>query len=251
MQALTFTLSGKTAFFKKPDVNSYSYFTYGQLHKVVLLGMFGAILGYNGYGQKRWKQVKKGDPLTEEYPEFYEKLKHVKISIIPRNKKGYIPKKSQSFNNSVGYASAERGGNLIIKEQWLEVPIWDIYVMLDCEEANNLAESLLKNKCVFIPYLGSNDHPADIRDVQKIEIEPTVCNEERLACMFPKSFGEIYVTDDDEDDEKGFKYEERLPIRLNGYTNLYEYEKFCYTNFLVRITNEPVFRCGDKKLVFY
>ena len=69
--------------------------------------------------------------------------------------------------------------------------------------------------------------------------------------MFPKSFGEIYVTDDDEDDEKGFKYEERLPIRLNGYTNLYEYEKFCYTNFLVRITNEPVFRCGDKKLVFY
>ena len=90
MQALTFTLSGKTAFFKKPDVNSYSYFTYGQLHKVVLLGMFGAILGYNGYGQKRWKQVKKGDPLTEEYPEFYEKLKHVKISIIPRNKKGFL-----------------------------------------------------------------------------------------------------------------------------------------------------------------
>ena len=53
MEALQFTLSGKDAFFKKPEVNTYHYYTFGQIHKVVLLGMFGAILGYGGYAPKK------------------------------------------------------------------------------------------------------------------------------------------------------------------------------------------------------
>ena len=51
MEILRFTLSGRHAFFKKPEVNSYCYFTYGNIHKVALLGIFGAILGYGGYTQ--------------------------------------------------------------------------------------------------------------------------------------------------------------------------------------------------------
>ena len=39
MKALKFTLSGETAFFKKPDVNTYLYFTYGNIHKIALLGL--------------------------------------------------------------------------------------------------------------------------------------------------------------------------------------------------------------------
>ena len=31
MQALKFTLSGKTAFFKRPEVNTYYYFTFGNI----------------------------------------------------------------------------------------------------------------------------------------------------------------------------------------------------------------------------
>ena len=54
MEVLKFTLKGKTAFFKMPEVNTYYYFTYGNIHKVVLLGIFGAILGYGGYSQ--WKK---------------------------------------------------------------------------------------------------------------------------------------------------------------------------------------------------
>ena len=53
MKAVKFVLSGKNAFFKKPEVNTYYYFTFGQIHKVALLGMFGAILGYDGYAQKK------------------------------------------------------------------------------------------------------------------------------------------------------------------------------------------------------
>lgn len=107
MNAVKFTLSGKNAFFKKPEVNTYYYFTFGQIHKIALLGMFGAILGYDGYAQKKWTKIKKGQSIVKEYPEFYEKLNKLHISIVPQNKRGYIPKKVQLFNNSVGYASGE------------------------------------------------------------------------------------------------------------------------------------------------
>lgn len=108
MKALKFTLSGKTAFFKKPEVNTFYYFTYGQIHKVVLLGIFGALLGYKGHIQKKWVKPKKGQTPIVEYPEFYEKLNHLSVSIVPRNNKGYISKKVQCFNNSTGFASEEK-----------------------------------------------------------------------------------------------------------------------------------------------
>ena len=53
MEILKFKLSGKSAFFKKPEVNTYCYFTYGNIHKIALLGILGAILGYKGYSQMK------------------------------------------------------------------------------------------------------------------------------------------------------------------------------------------------------
>ena len=58
--------------------------------KSALLGMFGAILGYNGYAQKDMESSKIGQEIPEEYPEFYEKLQDLKIAVVPGNKKGYI-----------------------------------------------------------------------------------------------------------------------------------------------------------------
>lgn len=133
MQALKFRLKGKHAFFKIPAVNSYYYFTYAQIHKVALLGIFGAILGYDGY-----QQMQKED----RFPEFYERLQALKVSVIPCVKNGIFLKKVQTFNNSIG--SLEQGGNLIVQEQWLEKPEWLIYVLLDCEESEKLAEMLEK-----------------------------------------------------------------------------------------------------------
>ena len=82
MEAVRFTLSGRTAFFKKPEVNAYYYFTYSQIHKIALMGMFGAILGYGGYAQKNWQVVKKGQEIVVEYPEFYEKLRRESIRFL-------------------------------------------------------------------------------------------------------------------------------------------------------------------------
>lgn len=239
MKILKFTLSGKQAMFKRPDVNTYYYFTYGQIHKPALLGIFGAILGYQGFNQMKE---------TAAYPEYYEKLQDIKVSICPNAPKGYFNKKIVSFNNSVGYASKEQGGNLIVKEQWLEAPSWDIYLSVEHEEAQKLGEALLNRKCEYIPYLGKNDHAADIYDVNELTGE-AVSQAQRLDCLFPKKQAEIDA--DDWDTEKPFKYEESLPVSLDEITNLYKMEKFVYTNMPLLKLKDTAYRAEEKIIVFY
>lgn len=238
MKILRFTLSGKSAMFKKPDVNSYFYFTYGQIHKPALLGIFGAVLGYSGYNQMNKESM---------YPEYYEKLQNIRVSIVPNADNGYFPKKITYFNNSTGFASHEQGGNLIVKEQWLEEPSWDIYVLLDCDEAEKIAEYLLEGKSVYLPYLGKNDHTADVTSVF---VEEGAANDKAtgLQCLFIKNNAEIDMFSDG---SGLFKYEEALPLGLKPETNQYVLAKLVYTNMnLVNIKDE-VWSVGNRNIVFY
>ena len=159
MEAISFVLSGQTAHFKKPDVNSYAYFTYNNIHKPALLGLLGAIIGLSGYTQlynkineleqelsnlkgKAKKELQQKINLEGTlFPEFYDKLKDLKISIKPLSQNGYFNKKIQVFNNSVGYASKEQGGNLIVREQWLENPKWQI-LLLDNNSIDNSVQMI-------------------------------------------------------------------------------------------------------------
>lgn len=254
MKALHVTLSGKTAFFKKPEVNTFYYFTYGNIHKVALLGIFGAILGYGGYTQMKAEKRKSKDPV-EGYPEFYERLQNLKVSIVPNAEKGFIPKKIQTFNNSVGYASKEQGGNLIVKEQWLENPSWDIWVLLDSEEAERLADVIQNHKCVFSPYLGKNDHYADLKNSQIEEIEEAFTAQGRVSSMVLKEKA-VMAEMDDEDDDNGdfdvtFKYEEMLPLQLDSWTNQYLLKSFLFTDGYLAWENQDVFQKNGKYLMFY
>lgn len=241
MEVLKFTLSGRHAFFKKPEVNSYSYFTYGNIHKVALLGLFGAILGYGGY-----IQMKDGDT----YPEFYQKLKDLEVSIVPDEaSKGSFPKKMQQFNNSVGYASAEAGGNLVVKQQWLENPRWDIYVKLDHEESRKLKDFLLNRKSVFLPYLGSNDHPADITNVQVCQAEPLSDMEgERLHSLFPER---LACPDYDEVPGKAYLYQEYLPAALKETVLFYQWEKFFFTDIPIESYTCEIYKVSEEHIVFF
>ena len=240
MEVLKFNLSGRTAFFKKPDVNTYLYFTYGSIHKMAVLGIFGAIMGMGGYNQQEESKSK--------YPEFYEKLKDLKISIVPRNEKGYIPKKVQVFNNSVGYASKEQGGNLIIKEQWLEAPNWDIYVIIDDNEVcRELKKRLEEFNFEFIPYLGKNDHFANISDVECFDIEK-IEEIKQIESYFPKSTLENMKS---KNNKKYWKVEEVLPIGIEEVANQYIYEKMLATNFEVEVKeNETIYKVEEKNLYF-
>ena len=257
MEILRFSLSGKHAFFKKPEVNSYCYFTYGNIHKVALLGIFGSILGYGGYTQMQsFVKAKKQAELTSGYPEFYEKLRFLKVSILPalNCKNGIIPKKIQTFNNSVGYASREQGGNLIVKEQWLENPEWEICVLVDSEEAEKLKDAICHNKCIYYPYLGKNDHPADIRNIKMEKAVRAGSAAGRLNCLSPKEKVGIYVPDyedlDDLEDYAGFKYEEALPCGMDEWTNHYIIKTYLYTDDFIE-TEADVYELEDGKRILF
>ena len=257
MKILKFRLYGKNAFFKKPDVNAILYYTYGNIHKVALLGMFGAILGYGGYNHMNFHNQENKKQM--EYPEFYVKLKDLKISIVPNNE-GFFEKKVQLFNNTVGYASKEQGGNLITKEQWLEYPSWDIYFQICDEISENLANFIKNRQAVYIPYLGKNDHIANIDNVELFEngdIE-ILKDSKSIHCLFKEGMFKFsnYEEDDDDDDFDEeidpFKYQERLPVALEQSTNLYITEKFIFTNMNLSVNSDiDIFKVGDRKIVFY
>lgn len=259
MEILRFTLSGRSAIFRKPEVNSYVYFTYGNIHKVALLGMFGALLGYKGYTQMQgFEKGRKQTKPDISFPEFYQRLNHLNISILPstENKKGVIPKKVQAFNNSVGYASKEQGGNLIVKEQWLENPKWEICVLIDSEEARKVKDAVCDRTCVYYPYLGKNDHPADISRAEVDQAREIPFEMGRMDCFVPKDNMELADLDYDEKEELGafneFKYEEALPWALDGWTNLYILKTLVYTDAFWKAGDKPVYELRDgKRVVFY
>lgn len=247
MKVIKFNLNGKTAFFKKPDVNKI-YFTYSNIHKVALCGIFGSIVGYGGYNQQQKE---------DDYPEFYEKLKDMKISIVP--KVNNISKKLQTFNNSIGYASKEEGGNLIIKEQWLENPSWDIYILFE-EKYQEIFDRLTKSKFKYIPYLGKNDHVANVNDVEILEAEKLE-NFDKIDSLFINDNLEIttdnFEFDFYEDCEEKFKYQEKLPYELELTTNQYILRNFVFTNMNVSVKDQNcleddiVYKINEKNIYFF
>ena len=255
MRAIGFELSGKSACFRKPDVNQYAYFTYNNIHKPALLGLCGAILGLGGYIQlhnknRGFKEGKKG--YDDGFPEFYEKLKHLKFAIIPLAPHGYFSKKIQVFNNSVGYASKEMGGNLIVREQWLENPIWQIMILDDgTDEYEKLKKYLLSKKSEFIPYLGKNDHPAKIDKVRAIELSEKlydVDGEYYIDSLFVKketSFGMHRESDD-----APFMFQEVSPVRLQERYHFYEYEMLVFSNYEPLTIPKDTFSHEDKNYTF-
>ncbi len=262
MNALSFEIGGKTAIFKKPDVNAYAYFTYNNIHKPALLGILGAIIGLGGYTKlyEDNRGLKKGAlGYNDGFPEFYEKLKHLKVSIIPlsENKNGYFTKKIQTFNNSVGYASFEQGGNLVVREQWLENPKWKIIILDDgtCEY-EKLKDYLLNAKAEFIPYLGKNDHIANIDKVEEIVLKEELYLEEGLYIdsLFIK---EDEITGFGKDEDKigdeykpPFVFSEFSPVSFQKDFHFYEYKELCFTNCELDNTPENTFSYKNKNYVF-
>lgn len=48
METIKFDLTATMAIIRKPDSNE-TYYTYNFPHKIMILGMLGAIIGLNGY----------------------------------------------------------------------------------------------------------------------------------------------------------------------------------------------------------
>ena len=116
-QLVSFTIKAEFGMFKKPDINDKIFVSYNMIHKPYLLGIFGAIMGYAGHNQNQDRS---------KMPEYYEKLKDIKVAIAPSSENGGIFKKEFIiFNNTTNGSIAN------ITEQTLINPTYRIYLELD------------------------------------------------------------------------------------------------------------------------
>ena len=226
---LSFDIKSDFGFLKKPDTNEPMYLTFNMIHKPFVLGLLGAILGERGF-QK-----------NEVLPDYYLKLKDTQIGIKPLNdEKGNFQKTVIKYNNGVGYASKETGGNLIITEQTLVKPSYRIYLLTNNQE---LVRRIQNYEAEFLPYLGKNDFSLWWENVQVHDYEEFEPQESfKVSSLFIK---QTTVKDGKEIDENldfwemdfsnsEFMYFERLPTGYDEELFQYEYQPFVLTTFKLK-----------------
>ena len=233
---LRFRLSGAGACFRIPDTAKTRYFTYPHIHRPALLGLFGAIAGLGGYAAAA--RQGKNRPV---FPEYYSRFSDLHFAVCPKGSaagNGNFPKSLHIFNNSTGLASGEAGGILQFEEQILEKPEWEIVLLLDCPEAEKIASMITGGECVFVPYLGKNDFPAEISDAVTEEAETA----ESAAVCSLRSEG-TYST---EESPCSYEYAARLPYELDEKTNLYCHRNYIYSDETVRAADgHSIYRLGN------
>lgn len=225
---ISFDLKAEMGFLKKPDINDGIYITYNMLHKPALLGILGAIAGLKGYEK------------NGQFPDYYTRLKNLKLGIQPLNSdKGSYIKDIVSYNNGTGFASNEAGGNLIITEQFLIRPSYRCYLLLDIDNPDEslIYERILSYQAEYLPYLGKNDFSAWWTDAKEYDSvnefdfkqNYTICSvfakTDSVSQHISKSMS-MYAVEKD----PTFIYFEKLPIGFDENLYQYVYGNFVYTN---------------------
>jgi CRISPR-associated protein Cas5h len=141
---ISFDIKADFGFLRKPDTNEGLSMTYNMLHKPALMGILGAIVGYEGYQQKG------------VLPEYYQKFQNLKVAIKPLNaQNGNFSKTTIVYTNTVGYANKD--GNFIAYENTLIKPSYRVYLLID--DGEELYSYLHNYEACFLPYLGKNEFP--------------------------------------------------------------------------------------------
>ena len=235
-------------FFKKPDINDTIFLTYNWIHKPVVLGIFGAILGLSGHKREGI------------LPEYYEKLKNLRIGIQPitfdknnsekdirkyHKNKGNFEKIIVKYNDATGISGG--GATLNVVEQILVKPAYRIYIEIN--ESNDLQkelrEKLRKVESIFIPYFGKNEFHCwwnDYKEYKDYRESKEVSNNFKLITIFSKPDGKTlkelkkalafgFLQGLKEPVEEAFTIFERLPVGFDTKLNQYsELQEFVYTN---------------------
>jgi len=233
MSLISIDFKAVFGFLKKPDINEGIYLTYNILHKPALQGILGAIAGYEGYPAE-------GRLNRDELPEYRHELGDIKVAIRPiDSSEGNFLKEQIVYNNGVGYASLEKGGNLPVNEQTLVSPAYQVFLELDESIKSHLIlkENLKNGEAEYIPYLGKNEHQLWWEDYQEWTHENfTPDQDTRIDSLFIKPEGKL---------EKGgsssrlrggglsgsFLYFEQLPIGWDENLPQYQLAEMAYTDF--------------------
>ncbi|MGB0432164.1 MAG: type I-B CRISPR-associated protein Cas5b, partial [Bacteroidia bacterium] len=218
-------------FFRKPDTNDGINLSYNMLHKPALLGILGAIIGLEGYKERG------------KWPEYYLKLKDLKVGIEPLNhEKGNFQKTVIKYSNTVGYAN--KGTNYLTEEATLIAPAYRCYLLLDDENEHHqkLYEYLKDGKAEFIPYFGKNEFTAwwesskHFKEYSSFEGVQESAESLKIQSLFIK--GELSVHQQKADEGFSFSLDEtdagldkyfffeRLPVGFNEELKQYELANF-------------------------
>lgn len=237
MEVLKFNITSPFSFFKKNEARAGFDLTYSHIHKNTIKGIVGAVIGLEGYNVHN---IKKRMHLTEdEFPEFYTKLEKLKVSIVPITDNGDFEKFNETFTETQGMFGAS-GANLIVREQQIVRGEWEIYLELDEldeEVRKKIKDYFLNRKAEYLPYLGKNEHFANIYNVELINVEKQPLSEVKVHSLFLKEENEEIDYDPDEldDDEERPTYylEELMPILLDENTGRYVLELVVFTDTVV------------------
>jgi len=229
-KVIRFTLSGNFAFFKKPEVRTGTGYTYNHIHKITLLGILGSVIGLEGYNTHHLRKQLKQE--TAFFPAFYETLNALKVSIVPLCEYDTFQRDIQPFTDTTMFSNHD--GTLLVKEQWLISPAWDVYLLLDGSVDDGIEEKLkeyiLNHKTHYLPYLGKNDHPANISNVELVEVE------EANGKFSPSSLVPLtedmheYLLDEVEEGEFTYCLIEMMPTHLHHEIGNYAFEHIAYTD---------------------
>jgi len=230
MKLISVVLKSDFGFFRKPDANGTINLTYNMLHKPALLGILGAIIGLDGYKEKG------------KWPEYYEKLKDLKIGIEPLNhENGNFQKTVIKYTNTIGYANKD--GNYITEESTLIKPSYKIYLLLDVDtkEQKMLFDNIRDGKSEYIPYFGKNEFntwwESESFEEYRFDKIININNNYKISTLFEKSKVLIYDSNDFLDllnidkTDTPFLYFERLPKGFNEELMQYELGDFVFTTF--------------------
>ena len=236
MKLISFDVQADFAFFRKPETNNTINLSYNIIHKPAVLGFLGAVLGLTGYQEKG------------KLPEYYEKLKGVKVGIEPlRHEKGNFAKTNIKYTNTVGYAN--KGTNFLTEELTLINPAYRFYLLLD--ENNNLQSQLLtsiqKGESVFVPYFGKNEftawwEPSSFTEYTFSEKEIATGESVKISTVFQKDIllkGQVEPPFPDFSksfnfEESPFIYFERLPKLFDEVLMQYELAEFAYSTYQIK-----------------
>lgn len=206
------------------------------LHKPALLGILGAIIGLEGYQQ------------LGKTPEYYEKLKDIKIGIEPlEHEKGNFQKTVIKYSNTIGYAN--KGATYLTEEATLIAPAYRCYLLLDLD--NKLQSVLYKyvkeGKSEFLPYFGKNEFYAwwnANESFKEYDFDPNreISESYKIKTLFLKNkqsnqgvreepFFDLLHS---EQEESNFLYFEILPIGFTKNPSQYITEAFVYTTFMLK-----------------
>jgi len=159
MNILKFDLYSNFCYFQD-KVNIKSNISFPSIHRPALLGMLGAILGFDGFSK-----VKNNNSIL-----YIEHLNSIEVGIVLKNT-SFEYSKVKTTDSTLLDISNERNRQTLKTEYIINNPSFEIYLKIPDKELFEEIYFRLKNrKYHFEPSLGKSYFFANIKNVEKVSI---------------------------------------------------------------------------------